>query len=343
LHDYPISDGDIMSRGQLAWDSSLNTVNIGKFQLGFASIGICEHAFYEAINHASQRVLYSRRVTDFPHVQQMCTESYARLVAAKLFALRATDYFRSASDADRRYLLFNPIQKMKVTSQGIQIIDALLDIIAAKGFEQETYFEMAIRDIGMIPRLEGTEHVNMALVIKFMRNYFFDPVPYPTIPQRDDPSDDAYVFAQKTGGLAKIKFPDYRLAYEGIEVANAGVFREQVELFRQFLAQTTPTEEQRQNIDYMLAVGELFTMTVYAQLCLEAARIYQLDPELLDEIFNFIVRDFAHYALELLSRFVNTPDQERLLRKMLLKPALNPAQSRRVWQDHVLSCSGKYV
>ena len=343
LHDYPIAESDIISRGQLAWDSSLSTVNIGKFQLGFSTIGICEHAFYEAINHASQRTLYSQLVTDFPHVQQMFTESYARLIAAKLFAWRAVDYFRSASDADRRYLLFNPIQKMKVTSQGIRIVDTLLDIIAAKGFEQETYFEMAIRDIGMIPRLEGTEHVNMALVIKFMRNYFFDPTPYPAIPKRDDPADDAYIFEQKTGGLAKVKFPDYRLAYNGVDVANAGVFQEQIELFKKFLVQTTPTDEQVKNIDYMLAVGELFTMIVYAQLCLEATRIYPIDAGLLDQIFNFIVRDFSHYALELLCKFINTPDQERNIRQMIVKPIINPAQSRRVWQEHVLSCGGQYV
>ena len=343
LHDYPITESDIMSQGQLAWDSSLNTVNIGKFQLGFATIGICEHAFFEAINHASQRVLYSQRVTDFTHVQRMFTESYARLVAAKLFALRATDYFRSASDADRRYLLFNPVQKMKVTSQGIRIIDTLLDIIAAKGFEQETYFEMAIRDIGMIPRLEGTEHVNMALVIKFMRNYFFDPAPYPCIAKRDDPADDAYLFDQKTGGLARIKFPDHGLAYDGVDIANAGVFQEQIEAFKKFLIQTVPTEEQKNDIDYNLAVGELFTMIVYAQLCLEATRIYQVESDLLDEIFNFVVRDFSHYALELLSKFINTTDQERILRQMILKPVINAAQSRRVWQDYVLSSSGQYV
>ncbi len=38
--------------GPAAFDAALNTVNVGKFNLGFASIGICEHAFYEAITHA---------------------------------------------------------------------------------------------------------------------------------------------------------------------------------------------------------------------------------------------------------------------------------------------------
>ena len=44
LHGYPLTDDDILSTGQDAWDSSLNTINVGKYNLGWASIGICSHA-----------------------------------------------------------------------------------------------------------------------------------------------------------------------------------------------------------------------------------------------------------------------------------------------------------
>ncbi|MEN8173541.1 MAG: acyl-CoA dehydrogenase family protein, partial [Chloroflexota bacterium] len=40
LKDYPITNSEILSQGQDAWDSGLNTVNIGKYNLGWASIGI---------------------------------------------------------------------------------------------------------------------------------------------------------------------------------------------------------------------------------------------------------------------------------------------------------------
>ncbi|HEO71986.1 MAG TPA: acyl-CoA dehydrogenase, partial [Candidatus Hydrogenedentes bacterium] len=46
LSDYPVTEAEILSVGQAAWDSVFNTVNIGKFNLGWASIGICTHAFY---------------------------------------------------------------------------------------------------------------------------------------------------------------------------------------------------------------------------------------------------------------------------------------------------------
>ena len=71
------------------------------------------------------------------------------------------DYMRAATPEDRRYLLFDPITKMKVTTEGERVIDLLWDVIAARGFEADTYFEAAARDIRALPKLEGTVHVNM--------------------------------------------------------------------------------------------------------------------------------------------------------------------------------------
>ena len=76
LAAYPVSEADILSTGSKAWDSSLNTINVGKFNLGFGSIGICAHAFYEALNHASSRNLYGKFVTDFSYIQQFFTDAY---------------------------------------------------------------------------------------------------------------------------------------------------------------------------------------------------------------------------------------------------------------------------
>ena len=83
LQGYPITDEDILSRGPAAWDSALSTVNVGKYELGMASVGMATHCFYEALNHAGNRMLYGRYVTDFPHVKRIFTESYCRLTAMK--------------------------------------------------------------------------------------------------------------------------------------------------------------------------------------------------------------------------------------------------------------------
>ena len=342
LHDYPITAVDILSRGELAWNSSLNTINIGKFELGCASIGICTHAFYEALNHASGRNLYGRYVTDFPHVQRLFTEAYARLTAMKLFAMRAADYMRAASDDDRRYLLFNPIVKMKVTGQGEKVIALLHEVIAAKGYEQDTYFEMALRDIGMLPKLEGTEHVNMALIIKFVRNYFFEPLDYPEITRRSEVGDDSYLFHQKTGGLAGIRFPHYRQVYKDVEAVNVLIFLEQIELFRRLLIEAPPTAEQTKNIDYMLAAGQLFTLIVYGQLIVENVKSYGTDADLLEQIFAFLVRDFSAFALQMVLAYENTPEQESLYSTMIKKPGKDTGGFGRVWSEQVFSLRDQY-
>lgn len=350
LNDYPISEADILSIGQDAWDSALNTVNVGKFNLGWASIGISTHAFYEAIDHASNRVLYGKHVTDFPHIRQLLTDAYCRLVSMKAFALRASDYMRSASSEDRRYLLYNPMVKMKVTTQGEEVINLLWDVIAAKGFERDTYFEMATRDIRALPKLEGTVHVNMALIVKFMRNYFFAPAQFSEIPRMDQPANDDFLFNQgATKGLGKIKFHDYNLAYQTADLPNVNLFRSQIDVFREFMiasaSDPAAAELQAKDIDFLLTVGELFTLVAYGQLIIEYRNLNpnNISDDLLDQIFDFMVRDFSKFALQLYSKPNSTQKQMDISMKMIMKPVPNTERFLSVWNDHVFALKGAYA
>src|SRR3954452_8318944 len=285
LENYPVGPDDILHTGREAFDAALNTVNVGKFNLGFASIGICEHAFYEAITHADARILYGNRVTDFSHVRQAFVDAYARLVAMKLFSDRAIDYFRTASADDRRYLLFNPITKMKVTTEGERVIDLLWDVLAAKGFEKDMYFEMAARDIRGLPKLEGTVHVNMALVLKFMANYLFAPEEFEPVPERRDSADDEFLFRQGPArGLSKVRFHDWRATYDQFaHVPNVARFTEQAASLRALLETAPPAEDQATDLDFLLTLGELFTLVVYGHLILEHAKQIELDADTLDQ------------------------------------------------------------
>jgi len=334
LHDYPVSAAEILHRGQEAWDACLNTVNVGKFNLGWASIGICTHALYEAIRHAANRRLYNMAVTDFPHVKQMFTDAYARLVAMKLFSLRAADYMRAASPDDRRYLLYNPIVKMKVTTQGEEVINLLWDVIAAKGFERDTYFEMAARDIRALPKLEGTVHVNIALIVKFMPNYFFNPAEYPALGRQDAARNDDFLFEQGPArGLGKIRFHDYNPVFDQFNLPNVNIFKEQIAVFKEFLAMATPDEAQQKDVDFLLALGEIFTLVVYGQLILENAKIYAVGDDLLDQIADFMVRDFSKHALNIYNKPSSTPQQMDYCLHMMRKPAVDASRFGRVWDE----------
>ncbi|MDH3540733.1 MAG: acyl-CoA dehydrogenase [Acidimicrobiia bacterium] len=343
LTDFPVTDDDILERGDEAWNAALNTVNIGKFNLGWASIGICTHAFYEAIHHAAHRTLYGMQVTDFPHAKALFTDAYARLVAMKLVALRAADYMRSASLEDRRYLLFNPVVKMKVTTQGEEVINHMWDVIAAKGFEKDMYFEMAARDIRALPKLEGTVHVNIALIVKFMANYFFNPADMPTVPRRDDATNDDFLFDQgPTRGLSKIRFHDYAEVFARFDQANVAVFRNQTEAFKTMLFQARPDEAQTADIDFLLALGEIFTLVVYAQLFLENAEIYGIEPDLVDQVFDVFVRDFSRFAVQLHGKPGTTDEQMGFCLQMIRKPGVDTTRAARVWNEHVFALRDTY-
>jgi acyl-CoA dehydrogenase len=349
LHDYPIYESDILSRGQEGWDAALNTVNVGKYNLGWASIGICTHAFYEAIDHAANRVLYGKHVTDFPHIKQLLTDAYCRLVAMKAFALRASDYMRTASAQDRRYLLYNPMVKMKVTTQGEEVINLLWDVIAAKGFEKDTYFEIATRDIRALPKLEGTVHVNMALIIKFMRNYFFAPGQFPEVPRVAEAKNDDFLFHQgPTKGLGKIQFHDYNLAYRSVDLPNVNLFKKQIEILKHFLiasaGDAAAAGEQAKDIDFLLTLGELFTLVAYGQLLIEFRNLNraEVSDDLLDQIFDVLVRDFSKYALQLYSKTSSTPKQMEICMKMIMRPVPDMIRSERIWKDCVFALAGAY-
>ena len=345
LEDYPVAADEVLLRGPEAWDASLNTVNVGKYNLGWASIGICEHAFHEAINHAAGRRLYGMSVTDFPHVARMFADAWARLVAMKVFAFRASDYFRAASLEDRRYLLYNPLVKMKVTTEGEKVIDLLWDVIAAKGFEKDMVFEMAARDIRALPKLEGTVHVNIALIVKFMANYFFRPAQMPDIPRRDDAAHDAFLFAQgPASGLSKIRFHDPMPVFERFgRIPNVALFIEQIVAFRQMLMAAAPSDEQKKDIALLLGLGEIFTLIVYGQLVLEGVPHHGIPDDVVDQMFDVFVRDLSRYALELHAQPSATPAQAEMCLGLVRRPAYDHERWSRVWKERVLAMRDSYT
>ena len=346
LHDYPVTEEDILSRGTQAWDSALNTVNIGKFNIGPASIGMAEHCFYEAITHAANRVLYGVRVTDMPHVRRNFMDAWLRLAAMKSYHRRATDYFRQAGENDRRYLLYNPTSKMKVTLQSEEVINLLWEVIAAKGFEKDTYFHMAAADVRGPSKLEGTVHVNVQLIRKFMKNYFFSPAEYAPVGPDFSLNDDLFLFNQgPTKGLGAVRFHDYRPIFAAFrDLPNIGLFNRQTEIFRELLEKAGPDKTQDLDPVFSLPLGEMFSIVVYGQLILEQAQLEHLDPDILNQIFDFMVRDFARFALQIYG-LPNCRDEQRAFFReiMLVRPAGDEAQYRRVWDGVVLPLNGEYA
>jgi len=345
LEDYPVLAEDVLHTGVEAFEAALNTINVGKFNLGFCSVGMAEHCFYETVTQAEGRVLFGKRVTEFGQVRRILSEAYARLLAARLYGRRAVDYVRSASLTDRRYLLFTPINKMQVTTEGERIVRLLAEVISAKGFERDSYFDGAKNIIDGLPKLEGTVHVNRALTLKFLPNYLFGREALDAPPARGDDADDAFLFAQgPTRGLGRITFPDWRPIFDAFaSTPNVARFREQADALLAMLEEAPPTPEQMAgDLDFQQSLAQLFTLIPYAQLILEQAQLDGTPPDVLDMVFETLVRDFTTTAIDLHGKASSTEAQQQWVLTSIRKPVIDEPRGDRIYNE-IRALAGAYV
>jgi acyl-CoA dehydrogenase len=303
-HEFP--ESDLIAEGRDAWDAVLGTVTLGKFFLGFGSIGICERALQETTEHLTRRILYGKPVIQMPHIASLMCQAYARLTAMKLYAYRALDYLHAASENDRRYLLLNAIQKAKVSTEGVKVMALLSECIGAKGFESETYFEMALRDIQLIPGLEGSTHVNLSLAAQFIPKYFNDPdrsLAEPKSLAAQNASDEnSYLMQARGGNPQKVAFPFYLTAFlPHLTIASARAFAFQARAFRWFL--NANSQLPNDDMQVTMAIADGFAMIVYGQLVAENCIHCAVPREIVSVIFQLLAQDLAVCGLKLASNY----------------------------------------
>jgi acyl-CoA dehydrogenase len=163
------------------------------------------------------------------------------------------------------------------------------------------------------------------------------------VPVRRDRGDDESLFRQPgAAGLSKVRFADWRSAYASYRhLPNVALFVEQAEQFTQFPVQAPPTSAQLEDLDYQLAVGELFTLLPYGQLILEQAAIIGTSEDIIDSIFEVFVRDFSAYALGVFSKASSTPAQQDWALSVLRKPIIDEQRTARLY-DEVTSHAGAF-
>ena len=142
--------------------------------------------------------------------------------------------------------------------------------------------------------------------------------------------------------MGKIRFHDYREIYDRVDLPNVRIFKKQIRTFRHLLMVARPNKEQIKDIDFLLIVGELFTLVVYGQLILESSPVHSVEDDVLDQIFDVLVRDFSKFALQLYSKTSSTATQRLFCRRMIRKPVVDHARFERVWKEHVYALEGTY-
>jgi acyl-CoA dehydrogenase len=331
VEGHPFPEGDVLSQGREAWDAVLGTVNFGKFFLGFGAVGICEHAFAEAVAHLRRRVLYGKPVTDMPHIRAATALAFARLMAMKLYAYRALDYLQASCNEDRRYLLFNAVQKAKVSTEGVKVMGLLSECIGARGFEAGTYFESALRDAQLIPGLEGSTHINFGLTTQFIDTYFTAsdceaPAPASGVLHEADPDENPYWMAAHDRHAKTVRFAHFLKAYQALRaVANVRSFMKQVKAFRLFAEGGASAPNPTADAGLVIATGKCLSVIAYAQLVAENCRAVKMAPSTVSVIFHGLIEDLGTEALKLSAMFPPGSEQRALLKRVVRVPETSAA------------------
>jgi acyl-CoA dehydrogenase len=68
-----------------------------------------------------------------------------------------------------------------------------------------------------------------------------------------------------------------------------------------------------------------------------------MDEAVIDQIFDFMVRDFSKFALQLYSKPSSTEAQMAQCLNMIRKPVVDARRYGVVWERHVQAMKGQYA
>ena len=144
------------------------------------------------------------------------------------------------------------------------------------------------------------------------------------------------------GGTGKIQFADWTKPYEEFtNLPNVAVFYEQAKALKELLVTAGPSADQQKDLDFLLTIGHLFSLVVYGQLILEQAKLLDLDPALVDQIFVTTIRDFSAYAVTPARRNGRHAGAAAVGPGCRPRPHVDDERFAQVW-DMVVSFDGAY-
>ncbi|MFO7751137.1 MAG: hypothetical protein R6V54_13700 [Desulfobacteraceae bacterium] len=96
------------------------------------------------------------------------------------------------------------------------------------------------------------------------------------------------------------------------------------------------------DIDFLLIMGELFALVVYGQLIIENTHLLEIDHDVTDQIFDFMVKDFSEHALQLYSKSSSSGEQMGFCLEMIKKPAADKNRFDKIWKNRVYAMRDNY-
>jgi acyl-CoA dehydrogenase len=207
----------------------------------------------------------------------------------------------------------------------------LQECIGAKGFESSGYFEMALRDIQLIPSLEGSMHINLGLAVQFIPRYFDRPDSTlgqpPSLVGSETPSrENPYLMEARAGSTHAVGFLPFLDAYRPLgSVKGIAPFLRQVEVFRKIATARSDENDATSDMQFEMAFGQCFATVTYGQLIAENAVRLDLPEAMTTSIFAVLVEDLSTLALRLAGIPGIGMEMRESISKMIEVPNLDSA------------------
>jgi acyl-CoA dehydrogenase len=225
------------------------------------------------------------------------------------------------------------VQKAKVSTEGVKVVAQLAECIGARAFDGQTWFEMAMRDVQLIPPLEGSTHINLGLTARFIARYFERSdgnlaAPPSFADRQSSAGENEYLYEARSGAINSIAFAHFLEAYRPLaSIPNVRIFARQAKAFQLFARkqrtrqdpaaaeETTSTHTQAE-----LLSGQCVATIAYGQLIAECAVRVDLPAQLTSAIFHLLIHDLSVSTAALASLPQWNSDARTSLRRIAAIP-----------------------
>lgn len=181
--------------GQIGGGAAIafNTLNIGRFKLGAATLGGCKVTITEALNYATQRRQFGQAIRNFDVIQSYFAEMVIDTFALESVIYRtiglideaisgipqsAPDYQKQVADAIEQFAIEASMCKILGSETLWSVADKGVQIFGGYGFVEEYPLASVLRDNRIDRIYEGTNEINRQIIAGyFLRKALMEELP----------------------------------------------------------------------------------------------------------------------------------------------------------------------
>ena len=172
----------------------LNVLNLGRFKLGAACIGVAKLAIADSVKYSKERIQFGKPICQFGLIKHKIAEMAIRAYMGESMVYRtggliesvletvdrtADDVGRQSAKAIGEWAIECSINKIFCSEMLDYVADEAVQIYGGYGFIQEYPVEQIYRDNRIFRIFEGTNEINRLLIVQFlMRKALKNDIPF---------------------------------------------------------------------------------------------------------------------------------------------------------------------